>query len=114
MLIKPSNGLDESLFLRKLFMLHACIASDSETMHHSTIQIDLVWLLRLYEDGLRLVSFLSREDRICLSSGDREWPLDSTQLGLFDETWVGEVPDVDSFSSWHESHGVFGALHHIS
>jgi len=66
-LIKPAHSLEERLLFGELLNLLASITSDRETMSHTTVQIDLVGLLGLNKDSLRLVAFLSWENlvRLC-------------------------------------------------
>jgi hypothetical protein len=85
-LIKPSNSLKESLFLSILLLLLGEITSHRETVHDTTVQVDLIWLFGLDEDGLGLVALLGGEDLVSLSGGDGEGSADSGELGFFDES----------------------------
>lgn len=108
-LIKPVHRLQESLLLGKLLNLLTRITPHRKSMNDSTIQIDLIWLLRLNHDFLGLVAFLSREDLVGFCGCDRERSLDGSQLGFLDEGRVRNEADIDALSL-HKTNGVFCSL----
>lgn len=85
MLIKPSNGLKEGLLLGIFLNLLAHIASDRETVHDAAIQVDLVSLLSLGEDHLRLVTLLGGEDLVGFRGCDGKRTRDCREFGFFDK-----------------------------
>lgn len=85
MLIKPSNSLQKGALLRILLMFFTSIASHRETVHDTTVKINLVWLLGLNEDRLGLVAFLGREDLVGFCGGDGEGAGNRCEFGFFDE-----------------------------
>ena len=79
-------------------------------MNHSAVQIDLVGLLGLNEDSLRLVALLSWENLVCFCGSDGERSSDGSELGFLDERGVSDVSDINAFSFWQEADGVFCSL----
>jgi hypothetical protein len=61
-MIEPDHSLKESLFLCKPLIGLGDIASNCETMHDSTEEIDLILYTQFGEDFFRLMAFLGRED----------------------------------------------------
>jgi hypothetical protein len=45
-------------------------------MNDTTVKVDLVGLLGLDEDGLRLMTLLGRENLVGFSGSDGEWSVD--------------------------------------
>jgi hypothetical protein len=110
MLIKPVHSLQKRLLLAKLLDLLARITPNTETMAHTTIQVNLVRLLSLSEDRFGLVAFFGRKDLICLCGSNRERSRDGSELGFLHERRVSNVTDIDALSLWHETNSVFGSL----
>jgi hypothetical protein len=65
-LVKPGDGLAESLLLSPLLLRVAQIGAHSEAVTDTAEQVDLPWLASLDEGLLGLVTKLGSEDRVDL------------------------------------------------
>ena len=70
MLLEPLHRLQERTLLGINRDPIVQIPSHGKTMHHSAIQIDLIRKAQLFQNNLRLVTFLGWENRISLGGGD--------------------------------------------
>jgi hypothetical protein len=70
MLIEPSNGLEKGLLLGEPLQLVAGVTADGEPVNDATEQVDLVGLLGLDENLLRLMPLFRREDVVCFGGAD--------------------------------------------
>lgn len=64
-LFEPLHCLQESRFLG-IFLLTLELATNSKAVYDSRVEIDLVWLLGLFQDLFRLMSLFGWEDLISL------------------------------------------------
>lgn len=62
--------MEEGGLLGEALHLDADVATDSEAMLDARVQVDLIGLLGVPQNGLRLVTLLGRENGVCLSGGD--------------------------------------------
>lgn len=86
-LIKPSNSLQESLFLGKLLNRLAHITSNRETVRNTTEKVYLIYSLDFLEDIFCLVAFFCWEDIIGFGGCDGEGSFDGADFFFIDETW---------------------------
>lgn len=95
-LIEPGDGLEKGLLLGKLLLLVAEVAADREAVRGGGEEVDLVGLLGLGENLLRLVALLGREDGVGLGGGNGKGAGDGCELFLLDKRRVGGVADLDA------------------
>lgn len=80
MLFKPLDSLQEGILLRVLGYFVIQGRTNSESVLHTTVEVDLIWLACLLQDLLRFVPLLCWEDGVGLSSANGEWALDLLQF----------------------------------
>jgi hypothetical protein len=106
MLVKPGNGLNESLLFSKFLMFLGQITPNRETVHNAAEEIDLVWLLGFHEDGFWLVTFFCGEDLIGFGGCDRKGSSDGGKLGFFDESVGSELLVNGQAELWTDTENV--------
>lgn len=95
-LVEPGDGLDKGLLLGKLLLLVVQVAADREAVRGAGEEVDLVRLLGLDENLLRLVALLGREDGVGFGGGNGKGAGDAGELLLLDKRRVGGVADIDA------------------
>lgn len=95
MRLEPLKSLHKCSLLSIFLHLVAEVTSNSKSMADTTVQVDLIWLLRLLENLFGFVTLFRREDLICLGCGDAQWTFDGAEFVVFDKGWVCAISDID-------------------
>jgi len=97
-IVKPGHGLQKALFLCKPLDSDGRITADSEAVNYSRVQIDLVWVSSLLQDGLGFVAVLSREDGIRLRSSNGERAVYGRELSLGNHGRMSKIAHFDTIN----------------
>lgn len=95
-LVEPRYSLQKSLFFGESLGLDAQVTSNSKTVRNARKQVDLIRLLCLDQNLLRLVTFFHRKYRINLRSCNGKRSRDSSKLILLYRGWMGDVTAINS------------------